>query len=372
MNEAMIHSLIRPYVKDHKLTYDDFDRIFNDLELSLKEQYAIVEILHTKGIELVDEHVGDNVLVLDIDEQVGSAEDFDDEDFQTLYDDSVFKDKSVSNAQNADLLFNKKVYQTNEVLCSLIQRGNLQAAQDLCIKNRNLVNKYVLAYEKRYGNRLDFEDLSQAGFIGLLKAAERFRVEHGNAFTTYAVFWIKQSIAREIMDNGYAIRIPVHMMERINKVAAVSNRLAGEGITLLEQIPLIARELGFSAENVTECLVLKQNYLSYVSLDAPVGEDQETVLGEFIPIEEDETVESVIMNEALRQEMSQVLTTLPSREQAIIKLRMGWDDNNPRTLEEIGMMYGVTRERIRQIETKAIRKLRHPSRARRLRDYWGV
>ena len=372
MNETMVLSLVKPFVKDNKLTYDDFERIFNELELSLKEQYAITDILHAKGIELVDEHTSENILVLDIDDQLDVSDDFDDDSFLERYDDSVFKDRSTFKDQNNNLVVNRVVHQSNEILCSLIQQGSLQAAQDLCVKNNNLVSKYVLAYEKRYNNRLDFEDMAQAGFIGLLKAAERFNIKQGNAFSTYAVFWIKQSIAREIMDNGFAIRIPVHMMERISKVAAASSRLNTEGVQLLDQIHIIAQELSYTEDIVTECLILKQNYLSYVSLDSPVGEDNETMLGDFIPIEEDETVESIIMGEALRQELSKILTTLSAREQEVIKLRMGWEDNNPKTLEEIGDLYGVTRERIRQIETKALRKLRHPARIKFLKDFWEV
>lgn len=362
MNIAMIHSMVSPYLRDRKLTYDDFDEIFGDLDLTDKEKCAISELLYSKGIELVDEY-----LVLDIDEQADTAEDFDDAD-----DPDSGKNKAVPVRPDNDLIVRRTVHQSNEILCSLIQRGSRQAAQDLCIKNSNLINKYVAAYEKRYGHQLDFDDLAQAGFIGLLRAAEKFRIEDGNAFSTYAVFWIKQSIAREIMDNGYAIRIPVHMMERINKVTSISGRLTGEGIPLMDQLPLISRELNYTEDEIMECLVLRQNFLSCSSLDMPVGEDQETPLGDLIPVEEEETAESLLANKMLRQEITQLLTTLTPREQEVLRQRIGWDDNNPKTLEEIGSHYGVTRERIRQIESKAIKKLRNPTRASRLKDYWEV
>lgn len=359
MNVAMIHSMILPYVRDRKLTYDDFEEIFGDLDLTEKEKRDISELLYSKGIELVDEY-----LVLDVDDQAGDAEDFEDPD--------PGEGKAPPVVPDEDLIVRKKVHQSNEILCSLIQQGSRQAAQDLYIKNINLINKYVAAYEKRYGHHLDSDDLVQAGSIGLLRAAKTFRIEDGNAFSTYAVYWIKQSIAREIMDNGYAIRIPVHMMERINKVSTISGRLTGEGVPLMDQLPVIARELGYTEDEIMECLVLKQNYLSYSSLDMPVGEDQETPLGDLIPVEEEETAESILEEKMLRQELSQILTTLTPREQDVLRQRIGWDDNDPKTLEEIGSLYGVTRERIRQIESKALKRLRHPSRSKRLKDYWEV
>ena len=264
---------------------------------------------------------------------------------------------------------NHNIKQSNEILCSLIQEGNRQAVQDLCIKNKRLVDKYVIAYTKRYGNQLDFEDLEQVGFLGLIKAAKRFSIKQGTAFSTYAVFWIKQSISREIMNNGYVIRIPVHMMERINKVVVIDNRLAGAGINFHDRITQIADELLLSEDNVRECLTLKKNYLTYTSLDMPIGEDEGSELGEFIPNENAESIEDIIIKMALRDELGEIMKILTYREREVIELRYGWNDEKNRTLEEIGEQFGVTRERIRQIEAKAIRKLMNSYKARSIREF---
>lgn len=368
MNEEIILGMAGPYVKDGAITYDEFDQIFSIL--SRKEQYTVTDILYKNGIDLVDARIEDDVLVLDVDSGDGADEEFEDDSFEVLYDEALFKDKGAHESQIESLIVHKNIRQSNEILCSLIQQGNRQAFQDLCVKNKRLVDKYVTAYEKRYGNHLDFEDLEQVGFLGLIKAAQRFDIHQGAAFSTYAVFWIKQSISREIMENGYAIRIPVHMMEKINKVVAAHNRFAGEGIRSQERIPQIAEQLGYSDDEVRECLKLKTNFLGYTSLDVPIGEDSDSELGDFIPDEDEYSTEALVLNKALRHEIETMLTTLRPREQDILKLRFGWDDNCPRTLEEIGMKYNVTRERIRQIEAKALRKMRHPSRFRRLKDFW--
>lgn len=368
MNEEIILSMAKPYVKDGAITYDEFDQLFSIL--SRKEQYTVSELLFNNGINLVDSHVAEDALVLDIDFGDDLAEDFFSDDFEVLYDDDLFRDKSSAGVDFEELVLNKKVRQSNEILCYLIQQGSRQAVQDLCVKNHGLVRKYVFAYEKRYANRLDSEDLEQVGFMGLIKAAQKFDLRLGVSFSTYAVHWIKQAIAREIMDHGYAIRIPVHMMERINKVIAADNRLAGEGIPILERIPCVADEVGISEDDAREAMALRNNYLMYASLDTPVGEDQDSVLGDFIPMDEAISVEQLVFNKELRQELETAIATLKPKEQEIIKLRFGWDDNHPRTLEEIGAIYGVTRERIRQIEAKVVRKLRHPSRSCRLKDFW--
>lgn len=226
-----------------------------------------------------------------------------------------------------------------------------------------------MAYQKRFGNRLDFDDLEQVGFIGLIKAANRFNISQGTAFSTYAVFWIKQTISREIMDNGYAIRIPVHMMERINKVIAIDSQLSGEYTKVIQRIPLIADETGLSEEEVRECLILKKNYLTYASLDSPIGEEEDSFLGEMIPDTETPSVEDIVSNILLRKQLEESLSTLTLREQQIIRLRFGLDDGCPKTLEVVGQSFNVTRERIRQIEAKALRKMKHPSRSRKLKDF---
>lgn len=347
--------MAQPYVKDGTITYDEFENIFS--VLSLREKYKVIEILYNNGIDLLDKHIEEEALILDV-EDSGDNDYLPNNTFEILYDESIFKDSKENTSGFDNLVVHRAVKQSNEVLCNLIQQGNRQAAQDLCIKNKRLVDKYVLAYEKRYGNRLDFEDLEQVGFIGLIKAAQKFNIQQETAFSTYAVFWIKQCIAREIMDNGYAIRIPVHMMERINKVIAADSRLATEGLLLHKRINQIASELDLTERTVQECLTLKKNYLSYSSLDSPIKEDDDSELGEFVVDENTESVETIAMNQALREELCKILTTLKPREREIIELRFGMNSKQPMTLEEVGARYNLTRERIRQIEVRALRKLR--------------
>lgn len=366
MNEEIILSMSKPYVKDGSITYSEFDRIFS--MLSIKEQYSVTDILFRNGINLVDEceQIDEEVYILETEEIDDEGEE---DDFEILYDKSIFKDQGVADDETSPLKVNYDVKQSNDILCSLIQEGNKQAAQDLCVKNRRLVDKYVLAYQKRYGNRSDFEDLEQVGFVGLIKAAKKFNLKQGTAFSTYAVFWIKQTISREIMDNGYAIRIPVHMMERINKVVHLDNIYYGQGLKLNERIGLIASELSLSEDAVRESLILKTNYLSYASLNAPVGAEEETELGELLPEEGMPSVEDIISDNNLREVLKKVVATLTTKEQKVLRLRFGIDNGSARTLEEVGKEFGVTRERIRQIEAKALRKLRHPSRSKQLKDF---
>lgn len=359
MNEEIILQMTMPYVKDGSITYDEFDGIFSIL--SKKEQYAVVEILYKAGIDLVDEHINEDEFILEID-----SVESDDDDFEILYDESIFKDTPESEDV---LVVKKNIRQTNENLCAMIQRGNQKAVQDLCIKNQGLVDKYVAGYQKKYGHRLEFEDLEQVGYLGLIKAAKRFDISQGTAFSTYAVFWIKQCISREIMDNGFAIRIPVHMHERINKVTAIDSKLYLDGMEFEERLHIIAEKTGLSDKNVRECLVLKNNYLKYVSLDTPVGEEEETLLGDFIPDTDSLSVEEEVELVSLRKVLDDAMDTLSEREKIILRMRFGLDDGRIRTLEDVGREFGVTRERIRQIEAKALRKLRHPSRAKKFEDY---
>ena len=258
MNEEIILGMVGPYVKDSAITYNEFDQIFSIL--SRKEQYTVTDILYKNGIDLVDAHIKDDILVLDVDSEDEFDEKLEDDDFEVLYDEALFRDNGVHESEIEHLIVHKNIRQSNEILCSLIQQGNRQAAQDLCIKNKRLVDKYVIAYEKRYGNHLDFEDLEQVGFLGLIKAAQKFDIHQGTSFSTYAVFWIKQSISREIMDNGYAIRIPVHMMEKINKVVMCHNKLTGEGVPPHERILQISSQLEYSVDDVRECLKLKRSF----------------------------------------------------------------------------------------------------------------
>ena len=369
MNKQLIIDMARPYVKDGFITYEEFDHIYE--MLSLKEKHAVVDILYNNGIDLIDadEQADGEKFVLDMDDDVydGSEDEAADDKFEVLYDDGLFRDTGFKSQKPEPIVVNKDVKQSNEILCVMIQQENLQAEQDLCVKNKKLVDKYVLAYEKRYRHRLDFDDLEQAGFIGLITAAKKFDISMGYSFSTYAVWWIKQAITREIMDHGFVIRIPVHMMERISKVATIENRFSE--LNREERIVKVMDETGYKEERVRECMMLKEYVLTYSSLNVTVGEDETVELGEFLSDDGVIPIEEMVENRELRRILDDVLDTLTEKEKKVIRLRFGLEDNRQWTLEEVGKLFNVTRERIRQIESKALRKLRHPSRLHNIKSF---
>lgn len=363
MNTVLILEMIKPYIKNKSMSYKDFEGVFSFL--SKKEEYEVINFLFSKGIELVD--------------------DTNDEEFNILYNENIFKDTFMSNkkvSEKEEIKKNKNeilevrkeknIKQSNEILCSLIQNGNRQAIQDLCIKNEKLIIKYAKECSKRFNCLLDINDLKQAGFIGLMKACEKFDVSKGTRFSTYAVYWIKQSILREIMDNGNTIRLPVHVMEKVIQVNKLNNKYISKNIDRDRRIELISKDLDIKKEMVEDYMMFKDYYLKITSLDMPIGDSEEGSLFEILPDKETASVEDLVILNNLKNDIDDFLYCLSEREAKVIRLRFGLDDGINRTLEEVGKEFDVTRERIRQIEKKALKKLsmsRRPIR-RNMKRYW--
>ncbi len=337
----------------------DMDQIAEEEEVDLKN----IDLSVPEGISIEDpvrmylKEIG-KVALLTADEEIELAKDME------AGAAAVEKLPQLKAELEAEGLSDKKKKALTKEIAELeeAERKGAEAKQKLAEANLRL----VVSIAKRYvGRGMLFLDLIQEGNLGLLKAVEKFDYQKGYKFSTYATWWIRQAITRAIADQARTIRIPVHMVETINKLIRVSRQLLQE----LGREPLpeeIADEMGIPVERVREILKISQEP---VSLETPIGEEEDSHLGDFIQDENVPVPPEAAAARLLNEQLSEVLETLTEREQRVLRLRFGLDDGKARTLEEVGREFNVTRERIRQIEAKALRKLRHPSRSRKLRDY---
>ena len=346
--------------KKNMLEYQEISDFFSDMQLDAEQFEKILDFLEAKNIDVLRityDEVDDEIL-LDVDDE--------DEIEVEKIDLSVPDGVSIEDPVRMYLKEIGKVpllsAEEEIELAKRMELGDQEAKKRLAEANLRL----VVSIAKRYvGRGMLFLDLIQEGNLGLIKAVEKFDYRKGYKFSTYATWWIRQAITRAIADQARTIRIPVHMVETINKLIRVSRQLLQE----LGREPTpeeIAAEMNMPVERVREILKISQEP---VSLETPIGEEEDSHLGDFIQDDNVPVPADAAAFTLLKEQLEEVLGTLTEREQKVLTLRFGLEDGRARTLEEVGKEFNVTRERIRQIEAKALRKLRHPSRSRKLKDY---
>ncbi|KIS03469.1 RNA polymerase sigma factor RpoD [Paucilactobacillus wasatchensis] len=356
--DAAVGKLIRDFKKEKEIKYDELtDKIATPFGLEADGMDNLIQNVEDAGISVVDDNGDPDPRALKVAEKVSK---------KALSDTSAPAGVKINDPVR---MYLKEIGRVNllkaeeEVQLALrIEQGDDSAKQELAEANLRL----VVSIAKRYvGRGMQFLDLIQEGNMGLMKAVEKFDYRKGFKFSTYATWWIRQAITRAIADQARTIRIPVHMVETINKLIRIQRQLLQD----LGREPTpeeIGAEMDMPTEKVREILKIAQEP---VSLETPIGEEDDSHLGDFIEDQDATSPADHAAYELLKEQLENVLDTLTDREENVLRLRFGLDDGRTRTLEEVGKVFGVTRERIRQIEAKALRKLRHPSRSKQLKDF---
>ncbi|SHI63213.1 RNA polymerase, sigma 70 subunit, RpoD [Clostridium amylolyticum] len=344
---GIVKKLIEKGKKSGSLTYKEIMDELEEIDLSPEQIEKIYEVLESMGIDVIGDMSNEEEVEEDLDLSVPEGIAIDDP--VRMYLKEIGKVPLLSSEEEIEL-------------ANRIEQGDQAAKKKLAEANLRL----VVSIAKRYvGRGMLFLDLIQEGNLGLIKAVEKFDYRKGFKFSTYATWWIRQAITRAIADQARTIRIPVHMVETINKLIRVSRQLLQE-LGREPSAEEIAAQMEMPVDKVREIMKIAQEP---VSLETPIGEEEDSHLGDFIPDDEAPAPAEAAAFTMLKEQLINVLDTLTPREEKVLRLRFGLDDGRARTLEEVGKEFNVTRERIRQIEAKALRKLRHPSRSKKLKDY---